>query len=53
MPFLPRTCRRCGHTVDAHEHYRNGTDCSACDCTRYRRLPIPWRLAGLLARTRR
>lgn len=37
---------RCGHPRDVHEHYRSGTDCSACSwtwptadprfCTRYR-----------------
>ena len=23
---------RCGHSADAHEHYRKGTDCALCDC---------------------
>src|SRR4051812_5929400 len=32
---LRRPCR-CGHEKDAHEHYRRGTDCSGCDCTRFR-----------------
>jgi hypothetical protein len=26
----------CGHVSEAHEHYRRGTDCSLCDCSRYR-----------------
>jgi hypothetical protein len=30
-----RPCR-CGHVRDAHEHYRPGSDCSLCDCPRYR-----------------
>lgn len=25
----------CGHGRDAHEHYRKGTDCALCACTRY------------------
>lgn len=29
------TCR-CGHDRAAHEHYRAGSDCPLCDCTRYR-----------------
>ena len=33
---LSRVCG-CGHAKDAHEHYRRGTDCSACDCARFRR----------------
>ena len=28
------TCR-CGHAHHHHEHYRNGTDCSQCECTRF------------------
>ena len=28
------TCR-CGHAADAHEHFRAGTDCGTCPCTRY------------------
>ena len=31
---LRRPCR-CGHAKDAHEHYRRGTDCSGCRCTRF------------------
>jgi hypothetical protein len=26
----------CGHTGEAHEHYRAGTDCGSCRCGRYR-----------------
>jgi hypothetical protein len=28
---------RCGHDRSAHQHYRHGTDCSLCDCKRFRR----------------
>jgi hypothetical protein len=28
---------RCGHQKTAHEHYRPGSECSLCDCTRFRR----------------
>jgi hypothetical protein len=31
---LRRPCQ-CGHDKGAHEHYRRGTDCSGCDCTRF------------------
>jgi hypothetical protein len=31
---LRRPCR-CGHGKDAHEHYRSGADCSACQCARF------------------
>jgi hypothetical protein len=27
----------CGHVKQAHQHYRRGTDCSACACLRYSR----------------
>lgn len=27
----------CGHTREAHEHYRPGSDCGLCDCERLRR----------------
>lgn len=38
---------RCGHPRPAHEHYRNGSECSLCDgCPRYRPQ------GGLLARLR-
>ncbi len=30
------TCR-CGHTADAHQHYRAGSDCGLCPCRRWRR----------------
>lgn len=29
------TCT-CGHGRFAHEHYRTGSDCSECDCPKYR-----------------
>lgn len=36
---------RCGHGDVAHEHYRAGTDCSVCQCARFRkkRRWMPWR----------
>jgi hypothetical protein len=34
-PGRERLCR-CGHVPEAHEHYRAGSDCSLCDCPRYR-----------------
>jgi hypothetical protein len=30
-----RTCG-CGHSYDAHEHYRPGMECAFCDCSRFR-----------------
>lgn len=31
-----RPCRTCGHPRVAHEHYREGTDCSLCTkCHRF------------------
>jgi hypothetical protein len=27
----------CGHEADAHEHYRQGTECVECECQRFRR----------------
>lgn len=27
----------CGHPFGAHQHYRQGTDCSQCGCPRFRR----------------
>jgi hypothetical protein len=30
----PSPCR-CGHTAEAHEHYRPGRDCGACGCRRF------------------
>lgn len=26
---------RCGHTLDVHQHYRDGSDCSQCECRHY------------------
>jgi hypothetical protein len=37
----------CGHSAEAHEHYRRGTDCSLCaarDCLTYRRAVTPRRI---------
>jgi hypothetical protein len=31
-----RRCR-CTHSRSAHQHYRAGTECSMCDCQKYRR----------------
>ncbi len=28
---------RCTHEAEAHKHYRDGTDCSRCDCRSFRR----------------
>ena len=28
---------RCGHDLSAHEHYRGGAECSACECAQFRR----------------
>lgn len=25
----------CGHVADVHRHYRDGHDCSQCDCRTY------------------
>lgn len=39
MPHVPlpslSVCR-CGHRREAHQHYRAGTDCASCSCTRFR-----------------
>ena len=32
---------RCGHERHPHEHLRRGTNCSRCDCPRWR--PAGWR----------
>ncbi len=35
---VPTARCRCGHGVDAHEHFRSGTDCASCGpdvCRRY------------------
>ena len=38
MPGEPPGPRcACGHSKTAHKHYRTGTDCSLCDCPRFRR----------------
>ncbi|WP_432571941.1 hypothetical protein [Kineococcus sp. SYSU DK005] len=34
----------CGHAALAHEHYRAGSDCSRCECPRFRS-SSPWRTA--------
>jgi hypothetical protein len=46
-------CRRCGHVVDDHQHYRPGTDCGPCRgaCPSYVGQPGPARLAVRFART--
>lgn len=34
----------CGHTFDAHEHYRRGTECSICDirsCSEFTPVAVP------------
>ena len=31
---LRRACR-CGHARHTHQHYRRGTDCGRCDCSKY------------------
>ena len=36
------TCRSCSHTKFAHQHHRRGTDCSGCDCPKFRALPMPF-----------
>lgn len=33
MSAMP--CTRCHHPYAAHEHYRRGTNCGLCDCSRY------------------
>jgi hypothetical protein len=33
----------CGHPKQAHQHYRPGTDCALCPCTRMKR-PFTTRL---------
>jgi hypothetical protein len=27
----------CGHEADAHEHYRNGSECVECSCQEFHR----------------
>jgi hypothetical protein len=29
----------CGHTHEAHSHFREGSDCSLCDCASFQHLP--------------
>jgi hypothetical protein len=38
---LGRPCR-CGHGRVVHEHYRAGSDCSLCECERFRRVRRWW-----------
>jgi hypothetical protein len=33
----------CGHPKQAHQHYRAGTDCALCTCTRLK-MPVATRL---------
>ena len=40
---------RCGHDATAHSHYRAGSECALCACTRMR----PTRVRGLRRSTRR
>ncbi len=45
---------RCGHGADAHQHFRSGSDCAACDCAKYRTTGyLAIKLAALLDRNRR
>jgi hypothetical protein len=37
-PTGPQECS-CGHATLAHEHYRKGSDCALCECTRYHGVP--------------
>jgi hypothetical protein len=30
---------RCGHSRNAHQHYRRGLDCALCACAKYRWAP--------------
>ncbi len=30
------TCKVCGDSYSAHQHYRSGTDCAQCLCPQYR-----------------
>lgn len=29
---------RCGHSKEAHQHYRQASDCALCGCVKFRRL---------------
>jgi hypothetical protein len=54
LPHLPQVISmteqqalcRCGHSYRVHQHYRAGSDCSSCECVRFRRA----RLVQLLRR---
>jgi hypothetical protein len=35
---MTRLCL-CGHTREAHRHYRSGTDCGLCGCLKWRPAP--------------
>jgi hypothetical protein len=35
-PDMGKACV-CGHGKRAHEHYRKGTDCAFCECSRFHR----------------
>jgi len=43
---------RCGHAVEAHEHFRPGSDCGACGAAQCGRFRAPGR-RGLLSRLQR
>ena len=34
--LAPPTCKDCGDSYSAHQHYRCGTDCAKCPCPQYR-----------------
>jgi hypothetical protein len=34
--LAPPTCKVCGDSYSAHQHYRYGTDCAQCPCPQYR-----------------
>lgn len=36
LPGRAGNCQ-CGHPRDSHQHYRPGSDCSACHCLRFQR----------------
>lgn len=43
MPLEDQQMCRCGHTHEAHEHLRRGTDCALCapgDCKKFRLDPV-------------
>ena len=52
LPFLgtghdggSQPCR-CGHQARAHEHYRRGSDCALCECSRYKAGRGPFVVSG-------